>query len=195
MKKYRSVELLDELQSDVRHLMVIANHLRSEDPGVLVEQPSPGKWTVVQALEHLNSYNRYYLPAIQRSLEQDKPAVTNFKPGWLGDYFTRMMRPGEDGTIRNKMKAPKNHRPPALLDPVPVLNAFIDGQYSLLDLLEKAKTKDINAIRTPISISKFVRFKVGDTFRFLIAHEQRHFLQIQRTLEAVKKTYFYPLTA
>jgi hypothetical protein len=27
--------------------------------------------------------------------------------------------------------------------------------------------------------------KLGDTFRFIIAHEQRHFVQIRNTLEAV----------
>jgi hypothetical protein len=191
MKKYNSTALLDQLQSDVRELLIIATRLRSEDPGHLMEQPAPGKWTVIQVLEHLNSYNRYYLPAIARSLEKKKPAAEFFKPGWLGDYFTKLMQPTPEGLIKNKMKAPRDHRPPAFLDAGPVLEKFIKEQYILLDLLEKAKTRDIGKLRTPVSISRFIRLKTGDTFRFLVAHEQRHFLQIKRTLEAVSKSYFF----
>lgn len=193
MKKYKATDLLDQLQSDVRQLLVTANYLRSEDPHYLLEQPAPGKWTVIQVLEHLNSYNRYYLPAIKNSLMQDRSAVEYFKPGWLGDYFTKLMQPKE-GVVKNKMKAPRDHRPAPFLDPMPVLNTFIEDQHQLLRLLEAAKQKDIGKLRTPVSISKLIRLKTGDTFRFLIAHEQRHFVQIANTLETVRKgTSFFPL--
>jgi hypothetical protein len=90
--------------------------------------------------------------------------------------------------VRYKMKSPKDHRPPPHMDHQPVLQTFLDQQQSLLELLEKAKTKDIGRIRTPITLSRFIRLKTGDTFRFLIAHEQRHFVQISNTLAQVKGT-------
>lgn len=187
MKTYKSTELLEQLQADVRQLILSANYLNSSDPELLMQQPAPNKWSVVQVLEHLNSYGRYYLLAIERSLQKDKPAVEFFKPGWLGNYFTRLMKPGENGILINKMQSPKDHRPGKDLDIFPVLNAFLEQQQYLLDLLELAKTKNIGSIRTPISISKFIQLKVGDTFRFLIAHEQRHFVQINNTLAIVKQ--------
>lgn len=193
MKRFKATDLLDQLQSDVRQLLVTANYLKSEDPHYLLEQPAPGKWTVIQVLEHLNSYNRYYLPAIKNSLMQDRPAVEYFKPGWLGDYFTKLMQPKE-GVVKNRMKAPKDHRPAPFLDAMPVLNTFIEDQHQLLLLLDEAKQKDIGKLRTPVSISRLVRLKTGDTFRFLIAHEQRHFVQIANTLETVRKgTSLFPL--
>jgi hypothetical protein len=188
MKKYNSQALLEELQSDIRQLVLIAKKLKSEDPAVLLEQPAPGKWNVVQVLEHLNSYGRYYLPAIEKSLQKNKPATELFKPGFIGDYFTKMLSPSEKGTVRYKMKAPKDHSPSPHLDHQPVIQTFLSQQQSLLELLEKAKTKNIGRIRTPISISRFIKLKLGDTFRFLIAHEQRHFIQISNTLAQVKKT-------
>jgi hypothetical protein len=186
MKKTKSLVLLEELQSATRQLIADAMLLKTEDPGHLLDQPAPGKWSVVQVLEHLNSYGRYYLVAIERSLQQDKPATEYYKPGWLGDYFTRLMQPKEDGTLKRKMQSPKNHRPSSNLDLFPVLNEFIDQQHHLLTLLENAKQKNIGAIRTPVSISTFIRLKVGDTFRFLIAHEQRHFVQIRSALLQIK---------
>lgn len=92
------------------------------------------------------------------------------------------MRPGGDGKIANKMKAPKDHRPLLTLDVKAVMRTFIEQQHRLLNLLEQAKGKDIGRIRTPISISRFVTLKAGDTFRFLIAHQQRHFVQISDTI-------------
>jgi len=43
----------------------------------------------------------------------------------------------------------------------------------------------LNTIRVPLSISKLVTLKLGDTFRFLIAHEQRHFIQARNSLKAI----------
>jgi len=194
MKKYNSQALLEDLQADVRQLVLIANKLKSEDPGVLLEQPAPGKWNVVQVLEHLNSYGRYYIPAIEKSLQQNKPATELFKPGFIGNYFTKMLAPSAKGTVKYKMNAPKDHRPSPHLDHQPVIRTFLEQQQTLLELLEKAKTKNIGRIRTPISISRFIKLKLGDTFRFLIAHEQRHFIQISNTMAHVKKSEVFSLS-
>lgn len=195
MKKYKSIELLEQLQADTRQLILTANYLRTIDPGLLLQEPAPGRWSVIQVLEHLNSYGRFYLLAIEKSLEIDRPAVEFFRPGWLGNYFTKLMKPGEDGTVANKMQSPKDHRPSKYLDVFPVLTTFLEQQHYLLQLLEQAKAKDISGIRTPISISRLIRLKLGDTFRFVVAHEQRHFVQIDNTLGMVKGiTNIFPAT-
>ena len=187
MKQFNCTELLDQLQADVQQIILAAKYLQSVDPAILLQEPAPGKWSVMQVLEHLNSYGRYYLLAIERSLKEDKPAVTTFTPGWVGDYFTRLMMPGKNGKLAFKMQAPKDHRPSKYLEVFPVLNTFLEQQHYLTELLELAKSKNIGKIRTPISISKLVKLKVGDTFRFLIAHEQRHFAQIEHALTSIKE--------
>jgi len=188
MKSFKSIDLIEQLQADIRQLILAATYLEKEDPELLLSAPAPGKWSVAQVLEHLNSYGRYYLLAIEKSLEADKPQKQLFTPGWIGNYFTKIMKPGIDGKIGNKMNAPKNHRPAADLDIKPVIDNFLEQQQRLLELLEKAKQKDIGAIRTPISISRFIKLKVGDTFRFFVAHEQRHFFQIANTLPDTQKS-------
>lgn len=186
MRSYNSTAILEELQADVRHLILATTYLQKEDPELLAMVPAPGRWSAIQVLEHLNSYGRYYLPAIKRSMRVNKAPKEKFTPGWFGNYFTRIMKPGPGGTVRNKMRAPKAHRPPAVLDIKPVMDDFMDQQQQLLNLLEQAKQKNIGAIRTPISISRFIKLKLGDTFRFLIAHEQRHFLQITNTIREIQ---------
>ncbi|MBO9660771.1 MAG: DinB family protein [Chitinophagaceae bacterium] len=184
MKLFNSNSLIDQLRADIRQLIATATFLKNEDPGALLEQPGPGKWSVIQVLEHLNSYSDYYIPALQTGLSKDVPAAAMFKSGWLGNYFTNSMLPKE-GEVKNKMKAPKNHQPSFHADARPVIEKFLQQQYQLLELLEKARRKNIGKIRIPISLAKFIKLKAGDTFRFMTAHEQRHFVQIKNTLAAV----------
>jgi hypothetical protein len=179
----QSHQLLNQLVANTRQLIVFAHFLQQESSDRLLQSPSLGKWSVAQLLQHLNGYGDYYLPLLEKEmLSSNKPARAEFKPGWLGNYFTNLMLPGKDGKIGKKMQAPKNRRPPAHLDQKEVLSVFLVQQQQLLDLLEKAKYKNIGAIRIPISLSRFIKLKAGDTFRFLVAHQQRHFYQIKNVL-------------
>lgn len=188
MKRIPSSQLLDQLATDTKQIILTLHYLQQEDPGLLQQQPGTGKWSVAQVIEHLNSYGRYYLPLIRKALDGHSFAANAFfTPGWLGDYFTRSMLPKADGRVTHKMQAPKDHRPSPQVDIHTVLHEFMAQERLLLELLQQARTTDINKIRIPISIARFITLKLGDTFRFLIAHHQRHFVQVANTLEAVRK--------
>ncbi len=187
MKKMNSDELLEQLQADTRQIILQTHYLLQKDPALLVEQPAPGKWSVAQVVEHLNSYGHYYLPQMDKALVHARyPFNTTFKPGPLGNYFTRIMLPNKQGVVANKMQAPKGHRPSASVDSYTALKEFLEQENLLLALLDKAHTTDIGKLRVPISIAKIIRLKLGDTFRFFIAHHQRHFVQIANTLKALE---------
>lgn len=195
MARYYSNSLLNELQHQVRGMIDEATRLKFEDPAFLLQPPAPGKWSVAQVLQHLNSYGRYYLPVMAQAIRKNRPSKLYFKPGWLGNYFTNLMQATKQGTIRNKMQSPKDHRPEAQPDWLPVITEFLAQQQQLLELLELAKVKDIGSIRVPISISRWIRLRLGDTFRFLVAHEQRHFIQLRHALYAVSHISPYGVPA
>jgi hypothetical protein len=183
----QSNQLLNQLEADTRQLIAFAHFLQQEPSNLLLQNPSPGKWSVAQVLEHLNGYGNYYLPLLEKEmLNNNMPAEAEFKPGWLGNYFTKLMLPGENGKIGKKIQAPKDRRPPTNLNPKEVLTTFLSHQQQLIALLEKAKTKNIGKIRVPISLTRFIKLKAGGTFRFLVAHEQRHFYQIKNNLIALE---------
>jgi hypothetical protein len=186
MKKFKSEELIDELQADVRQLILSAEHLRKVDIIKLGLAPAEGKWSVAQCLEHLNAYNRYYLPAIDKSTSiVSKDVSAWFIPGYWGEKFTKMMRPQNIYEVKNKMKAPKGYAPERTLNVDAVFSEFIEHQNKLLRLLDIARKRNLNTIKIPISISRLIRFKLGDTFRFLIAHEQRHMIQARNAAHAL----------
>jgi hypothetical protein len=183
--KIQQEELLESLKKDVEVLLECADFFRNEIDALLIP-PVPGKWSIAQILEHLNGYGRIYLPIINKeiSISQSK-RVAWFNSGFLGNYFTNMMKPKDVFEIKNKMKTLKAHTPDNNLNPGKVLDEFVEQQHQFLQLLDMAKLKDLNAVRVPLSITKLIKLKLGDTFRFLIAHEQRHFVQARNAIKTI----------
>jgi uncharacterized damage-inducible protein DinB len=184
---YNSNALLDSLSADVRDIILAAEKLRKLPTDLLTQSPGPGRWSIAQVLAHLNFYSRFYLDAIEKKLHlhQTKPAIA-FHPGWLGNYFTNLMKPGAGNSISKKMKSPKNAEPEQQPDAAKELQAFLMHQHHLLNLLQVAKSADLQAMRIPTTLTKLIRLRLGDTFRFLIAHEQRHLVQIENTLSRLQ---------
>jgi len=187
MKKIATNQLLDQLKSDTRSIILNAKRLQRIDPEILLRQPAADKWSIIQILEHLNAYGRYYLPAIHSALQKNTiPADTTYTSGWLGGYLTNSMKPTADKRIKNKMKAMKDYSPSPDLDSKTVMEEFLNQQQQLLDLLESARQHNIGRIRIPVSIAKFIKLKLGDTFRFVIAHNERHIVQSENVLSLIQ---------
>jgi hypothetical protein len=186
MKKFKSEDLINELMGDVNQIVAAAKHLQTADPVKLNYCPADGQWSVVQCLEHLNAYDRYYLPAIEKAMSPISKNINSwFVPGFWGNYFTKMMRPTNVYQVKNRMKAMKDYIPSKGLNVEKTFEDFFQHQKRTLQLLELAKRRDLNSIRVPISISKLIKLKLGDTFRFLIAHKQRHMIQARNAIKAV----------
>jgi uncharacterized damage-inducible protein DinB len=159
---------------------------RDVDKTKLVYQPAEGKWSIVQVLEHLNGYGRYYLPAIEKGLSEKKTTKQAwFNSGFWGEYFVKSMKPKNIYEITNKMKTSKSYEFPNSLNVDTVLNEFLQQQDQLLRLLDMAGEVDLNEVKIPVTITKIIKLKLGDVFRFLIAHEQRHMIQARNTLNTV----------
>ncbi len=185
MAKFKSADLIKELKEDVQRLQAAAEHLKNTEKSKLVYVVNEGTWSVVQCLEHLNAFGRYYLPAIEKAIavkSGEKSAW--FNSGFLGDYFTKSMKPKNVYEIKNKMKTMKNFNFPNSLNVDTVMKEYIDQKAKLQQLLDTANDRDINSIRIPITLTKMIKLKLGDTFRFLIAHEQRHMIQARNTLKS-----------
>lgn len=137
-------------------------------------------WTVSQVIEHLNTYNHWYLPRIKKAMHKSKhPKKHTFKPGWLGNYFVRIVQPGQ-----KKYKAAAAHQPAPQLAAELVFGEFESGQQELLHLIRQAKEKDLNRIRIQISILPLLSLNLGDALRFIVAHQQRHFNQIGHIIQS-----------
>jgi hypothetical protein len=135
-------------------------------------------WSVLECIEHLNMYADYYNPEMKKSIENSstKPAEM-YKGGILGRYFTNSMLPKEK---LNKMKTFDDKNPIGSQLGLDVVEKFITQQKELIELMDLSKKINISKTRTAISISKIIRLKLGDTFRFNVAHNERHLLQAEK---------------
>lgn len=189
MPKYKSEDLLNELIQDVQRIKASAQFFQSSDQTKLAYSPDKSKWSVVQILEHVNAYNRHYLPLIEKQVSLVSRAKTPvFTPGFFGDLFTKKMKPTNVYEVKNKMRAMKAYTFPNSLHVDTVLNEFMAHQDKLVRLLELARNSDLNGIHIPITLTSLVKLKLGDMFRFLIAHEQRHMIQARNTVREVGVT-------
>jgi hypothetical protein len=182
MSSFNKKDLLDILEKRVEnHLQIAIKYFQNLDSETLLRASATGGWSIAQCLDHLNSYGKYYLPLIKKSVERQTKEANKmeFKSSWLGNYFTEMMEPGQK---MKKYKAFKNHIPPATLDAHRVVAEFIEQQETLLKLLKMSENIDLNKGKIGISIMKWLKLKVGDVFRFIIAHNERHIQQASRNL-------------
>jgi len=189
MQTHNAKQLIAKLQQQTESILNIAiQQWQMTNPSVFKQQPAEGAWSAMQCLGHLNTYGDYYLPAIEKAIkeakEKNKTRSETFTPGWLGNYFTNLMMPNENGVPSKKLKAPKNYTTNNEGDSDCTIAKFIDQQEKMLQLLEEAKSVDLNAVRIPISIAKFIKLKLGDVFMFLIAHNLRHVKQAERAIAA-----------
>ena len=179
--KIKADSLLSDLKETTRQLLNKAELLQQKPISVLYWKENQDSWSVLECLEHLNLYGDFYLVEIEKSIKLAKnSAEPIFKSGMLGNYFAESMLPKAK---LNKMKTFKDKNPINSKLDKKVIDRFMQQQKQLIDLLEKARLVSLNTTKTSISISKWVKLKLGDTFRFFINHQIRHFKQIENLLK------------
>jgi hypothetical protein len=181
MKQVRSQELLTKLEKQVdAHLAAVIDQFQNLSAEKLLAPSSTNGWSIAQCLEHLNRYATYYHHEIEKGFSKSHlPAIEYFESTWFGNYFTNILDPNSG---KKKIKAFKEYKPDANLEAHKVVAEFITHQEKLLTLLRAAHHHDLNKIKISISIARWLKTRLGDTFRFLVAHNERHLRQAKRNL-------------
>lgn len=184
--KINSSELIDILQGTTKELIDKTKAFKQLSSEQLNYRNAPDSWSILECLEHLNLYGDFYLKEIEEKIlkasEESKPYV--FKSGWMGNYAANSMLP-ENGKL-NKMKTFKDKNPIHSDLDATTIDRFIKQQERMLQLLEQARKINMNKVKTGITITNLIRFKLGDTFRFVINHNVRHIQQAERLLKISK---------
>jgi len=145
------------------------------------------EWSILECIEHLNIYGDFYILQIRESIEKTTTIATKtFKSGLIGNYFVNLIAPKEK---LNKMKTLKENNPIGSRLDKNVLDRFIDQQKECLGLTEKSKNINLTKTKTAISITKLIKLRLGDTFRFITAHNERHLLQVENILKKLANNY------
>jgi uncharacterized damage-inducible protein DinB len=169
--------LLTQLTAELSENILLAKQLLNKPVETLKHSPGLNSWSILQVIDHLNTYNNYYLPQIKSAVADGFTDNTNiYKSSFIGDYFVKMMQPVNQ-TITKKYKAAKRHLPKAVNNPI-VIDDYITQQQELLTAIQLSVNTSLTKNKIAISISPIIKLRLGDVYRFLIAHQQRHFVQI-----------------
>lgn len=182
-------DLIDRLQAELRRQLRCCAHWRNLPLEELHQRPDAKRWSVMEILQHTNLSSGHYHDHLQRLYADENNGIrfrTTFTPGRWGDFATRAMKPDTDGSIRWRMRTLPSFEPRSVgASGWDALDSFERIAHGFLGLLERARTRGVEGAKVTSTLGPILRFKVGDAFRFPIAHQERHFLQIERTLQAL----------
>lgn len=164
-------DLIERTKNNLNHI----ERLKKLNLKELNYRKSSDSWSKLECIEHLNLYGDYYLPQIEKSIKNSKHnSKPFFKPGILGNYFVNLMKTNKKV---KKMKTAKEMNPIESKLDSSSLDRFIFQQQKMLQLIEKTRKIDLTKNTTPVSISKLIKLRVGDTLRFVVTHNERHIRQ------------------
>ncbi|OUS01016.1 hypothetical protein A9Q86_09740 [Flavobacteriales bacterium 33_180_T64] len=179
-----SKQLLQDLLEITRENLNTVEHLKAQPINLLNWKQGPENWSALECIEHLNRYGDFYIPEITNKIKTSKHKNSElFKSNWLGNYFSKSVSYNES---LNKMKTFKSMNPLNSKLDIQTLHKFINQQHQLIELLDKSKFVNLDKTKTAISISKLIKLKLGDTFRVLIYHNERHIKQAEKALNKAK---------
>jgi len=142
-------------------------------------KPSAKAWSVAECLEHLVATHDAYWPQIQRVIGSTAPRAPDgnrIRPTLIGKMLFRAVDP--DSTTRTK--APGVFRPERSHVEGSPLEAFLRCQANLRQLVEGTSDVDWHRVRLSTPVNRAIRLRLGDAYRVLAAHSQRHVNQAVR---------------
>jgi hypothetical protein len=173
-------QLINELLDLTDQSIIAVKKFKNLNSSQLNFKNTAQQWSILECIEHLNLYGDFYLPEMQKQL-LETPQSGNapfFKAGIIGNYFAGLMKT-DNGKIK-KMQSPKDKNPANSTLNVTSLDRFVKQQELLKTILNQSLAADLTKVKTAISISKFIKLRLGDTFRFYVYHIERHIVQAEK---------------
>ena len=170
---------LEQLAQSVRSLQqTVATDLAPLDLPSLNFKTNPDSWSILECLEHLNRYSRYYNPALAKAIENnsDGTYVQGISYSWFGKKSLEMVRPQNT----------KKHKTVKHMNPInsslgrATVEEFEQHQAELLRLLQAAKKANLHKKAVPVEFFKLLKLRIGEALEFVVLHEERHIQQALR---------------
>lgn len=170
---------LESLVRDSRHAMEEARNLLTyNDEETLRSRPSPGSWSALECVVHLNLSMEAMLPGIRQAVGAARQS-SQATPVYKMDFTGRLLAWSLEPPALIKMKAPKTAQPLESAGPEPVLQQFEHLHNELIELLRAAAGKSIDQQRMKSPFAN-LHYNAYSAFRIIAAHDRRHLLQARK---------------
>ncbi|MGI9627741.1 MAG: DinB family protein [Longimicrobiales bacterium] len=189
MSRNTQAELKDEVLGRIAQAIAdVRESLSPLNESQLKWKPAPKTWSVAECLGHLVVSHDAYIPRITAATG----STAHRKPSGHGDHqvgstlIGKMLFKGVHPDTRRKISAPGVFRPSRANYPGSSVDAFIRCHESLALQVENTAELDWHRIKVVSPASRFIRLRLGNVYRVLAAHAQRHVNQAIRVTEVDK---------
>lgn len=147
-------------------------------------KPGENEWSIGQCFDHLIVSNRPFEPIFEeilagrrrRRLWERVPLL----PGVFGGLIIDALRPDSGRKVKAR---PAFYPSSSHIDPA-VMTTFLAQQERLLRLMEASRGLDLEAITITSPVARIITYSLLDACRIIVVHEQNHFVQATRVMEA-----------
>ena len=180
-----TAQLTETLKQQVtKQLQTVTQELQPLTLQHLNYKTNPDSWSILECLEHLNRYARYYLPELQRAMAKtggfsgvNQPVKRTIQ----GNYSIKLVDPANT----KKANTLKHLNPNNSLLTQQTISEFTDHQNALLLLLKTSGKTDLNRKAIPLEFMKLLKLRIAETLEFVVLHQERHLQQALRAKAAV----------
>ncbi|MFS4468965.1 DinB family protein [Maribacter sp. 2210JD10-5] len=181
-------------ENQIQRLNTILNtieKLKLHSPDELLYRPNPKSWSVIEVIEHLSVAYEIYVDKIDgalKALPEKTGELTTFTSNWWQSFIISGVKP-KGGKRKLKIKTLKKFEPLLVLKKLDaaaitaIFDRFEKLQLHLKNAILESRTKDVRKIRINSGIGQIVKFYLPESYEFLIAHMERHMLQITEILK------------
>lgn len=173
----RSQEILNNVKGDIA--------VFPEDK--LGWKANPKEWSAIEVLAHLNKMYNSYLKLLEDALQASENLENNQEQirqsSDFGKQLINRVRP------RGKERLFKTQTIKAF-EPNPIdgncsdiIHGFMQNKQQFHQLIKEAAKKNLNDRQITMPIGENLKLYIPEVFEFLLAHEDRHMIQIEEALE------------
>jgi hypothetical protein len=183
---------MSELDAVLKRSSDVKNYFESAIMSLSNEElnwkESPKKWSVLETVSHLNQVYELYEPKFEQVLANGQKRsleikTTKKQTTILGRLSIYSMLP-KKRKRRFKMKTFDFFEPisnPSA--PNETIQRFLGNKAKFDGFVIKSETLDITGLKVSTALGEKVRFFMPECFEFIMAHEERHIVQIEEILE------------
>lgn len=170
-------DLYDQVEAVRRDARALVAGLR---PDQLAWRAAPNRWSIADCLEHLTRTAEATFSGTAELIEAARARGFTRRKSYRPGLLERWMLAGMEPPPRHRLRVKATLAPMPDRDPGEAVARFMAAQDEVQERLRAVADLDLRRIRVRSPVFRWLRYRLGFAFAFLIAHERRHLWQARR---------------
>lgn len=145
----------------------------------LAARPDPAAWSIVECIDHLNSFTRASLTRVDMALSRAELAAPSERRFRVNRLMRPLLRAYEPPVKRLRSKAVPDFVPPTELDARSTLEDYYTFHEERIKQLYLLADYDLSDLIIQSPVNRWIRYNAYEWLLFLFVHERRHLWQAE----------------